>query len=78
MKTASSNRDLTRSIILSVSTNILRDISYYETILMLETQEIRITNDILQQSININCTLLIDNISIDNNTERIIDRVKSL
>jgi len=46
---------------------------------MLETQEIRITNDILQQSININCTLSIDNIvSIDNNTDSIIDRVKSL
>jgi len=60
-----SNRDLTPSIILSVSTNILGDI-FHETILMLENQEIRTTNDILQQSININCTrsiiLLVDNI----------------
>jgi len=33
------NRDLTRSIILSVSINILENISYYETILMLENPD---------------------------------------
>jgi len=43
-----SYRDLARSIILSVSTNILGNIFYYETILMLENREIRIKNDILQ------------------------------